>query len=87
MCIRDRFYVVLTKSDLYSGADFNPLKEWIKGIEGSGGVFITSAQTGQGVRELFVDIDKQLREHPPKPKKDGITLDRHQRSGRKCCTH
>ena len=80
------FYVVLTKSDLYDGVDFNPLKEWIKSIENSGGVFITSAQTGIGVRELFMDIDKQLKTKLPPLKKDNLTLEQHTNNPRrKCC--
>lgn len=82
------FYVALMKSDLYGGIDFNPLKEWIKTVHDAGGVFITSSQTGQGVRELFLDIDKKLRENPPKPKvnADRVSLaNSSARSTRKCC--
>lgn len=80
------FYIALTKSDLYNGIDFTPLKEWVANISNSGGVFITSSQTGQGVRELFTDIDKQLKTNPPKPKQPALTLENSSSStGRKCC--
>lgn len=79
------FYFVLTKSDLYAGEDFNSLKEWMKEIDYSGGVFITCSQNGQGVRELFADIDKRVKNNPLPPlKKEGVSIEPNKQR-RNCC--